>query len=294
VALKHGLGRGLDALLPIGAEEAPGSGEVTIPLDKLAPNPDQPRKKFNQEELRELADSIKEHGVIQPIIAEEAGDGTYIIIAGERRARAAKLAGLHEIPAILRTYTGEKRMEVSLIENIQRENLNPIEEAAAYKRLMDFADLSQEEAAARVGKTRSTVANALRLLKLPLFMQESLEKGALSPGHARAILAVTDKKNAEILYRKILETGLSVRETEKQAAELNGTNEGNEAGRKGGPKPASGAASKSRAPELKAMEEKFITCLGTKVTIDGSLDKGRIYIEYYSMKDLERLYEILS
>jgi ParB family chromosome partitioning protein len=295
VALKHGLGKGLDALIPRdietgGETEKKAGRELLIPLDKLLPNPDQPRKHFAEAELRELSDSIREHGIIEPVIAEDAGGGNYTIIAGERRCRAARLAGLTEAPVILRSYSDEKRMEVSLIENIQREDLNPIEEASAYKRLMEFSGLSQDEVAAKVGKNRSTVANALRLLKLPAAVREDIEKGDLSPGHARAILAVGGAKNQESLYREIMAEGLSVREAEKRAAALSGP----EKSGKGGEARGKAAGRPGRAPELNAMEEKFIRALGTKVVIDGSLDKGRILIDYFSMEDLERLYEILG
>jgi ParB family chromosome partitioning protein len=322
VARKGGLGKGLDALLPGGedfgfaggnsgasgaaspagdqsaavsgaAQTAAGNavgplagGVVLLPPDKLSPNPDQPRKNFDQTEMEELAESIREHGIIQPIIAADAGDGTYIIIAGERRTRAARLAGLDQIPVIIREYTDEKRMEVSLIENVQRADLNPIEEAAAYKNLMDFSRLSQDELAAKVGKNRSTVANALRLLKLPGEMQKSLEQGEISSGHARAILAVTEKKGQDQLFKEITSKGLSVREAEKRASALNGAQGKDKGGEQKSPA--------KRAPELGAMEEKFIGRLGTKVTIEGDLNKGRIHIEYYSMEDLDRLYEILG
>ena len=309
VARKAGLGRGLDALLP-GNEDGTDSGSwdtgteektdvkrrglsskspnavVPIAIERLVANPGQPRKNFDETELRELADSIAEHGVIQPVIAADAGDGSYIIIAGERRTRAAKLAGLSEVPAIIREYTDEKRLEISLIENIQRSDLNPIEEAAAYKNLMDFSHLSQEELATRVGKSRSAVTNSLRLLKLSADVQKSLEDGSVSPGHARALLSVTDKQQREKLFKEITGKGLSVREAEKRAAALNvPTTEGETAAAKASPK---------RPPEITDMEEKFISKLGTKVSIDGGLDKGRIHIEYYSMEDLERLYEILG
>ncbi|MDR3343164.1 MAG: ParB/RepB/Spo0J family partition protein, partial [Treponema sp.] len=183
---KHGLGKGLDALLPLSGEGASqdkaAGGAVTLPLEKLRANPSQPRRYFDDASLGELADSIREHGIIQPIIAEDVGDGTYRIVAGERRSRAAALAGLSEVPALIRNYTDEKRMEVSLIENVQRADLTPIEEAAAYKRLMELTGLSQDKVAAKVGKNRSTVTNALRLLKLPPVMQECLEQGKLSAG----------------------------------------------------------------------------------------------------------------
>ena len=305
MAAKRGLGKGLSALLPAEIEE-PGnelirgpanngmtssvpvpesktSGEILIPPEKLKANPSQPRKDFDEAELAELGESIKQQGIIQPVIAEDAGDGTYTIIAGERRTRAARLAGLAEVPVILRKYSEKKRMVVSLIENIQRSNLNPIEEASAYRQLMDIEGFSQDEAASRVGKSRAAVANALRLLKLPAEVQESLRKGELSPGHARAVLSVQGAKMQEILFREIIKKGLSVREAEKRAANLETQ------GRK-----TKKNSKKSRSPELTAMEEKFISRLGTKVSINGDLKKGSILIDYYSMEDLDRLYEILT
>jgi ParB family chromosome partitioning protein len=305
MAHKAGLGRGLDALLPSGnlheektysgripaRDTAPAGGSkapnavVQLPIARLAANPGQPRKNFDEAELKELADSIAEHGIIQPIIVAEAGGGGYIIIAGERRTRAARLAGLKEVPAIIRKYTDQRRLEVSLVENIQRSDLNPIEEAAAYKNLMDFSQLSQEELAAKVGKNRSTVTNALRLLKLPAHIQKSLETGGISSGHARALLAVNDKNLREKLFNEITGKGISVREAEKRATALNTTPEEKKADEK---------TPSKRPPEITEMEEKFIDKLGTKVTIEGGLEKGRIHIEYYSMEDLDRLYEILG
>jgi len=268
---------------------------VQIAVDKLVPNPSQPRKNFDETELQELADSIKEHGVIMPIIAADTGDGSYTIIAGERRTRAARLAGLEDVPVIIRDYTDLKRMEVSLIENIQRSDLNPIEEATAYKNLMDFSSLSQGDLAARVGKNRSTVTNALRLLKLSAEVQKSLETGDISSGHARALLSVTDKKQRNKLFMEITAKGLSVREAEKKATALNSASE-ESGGALGGGAPDDAAKEKAskRPPEITEMEEKFIEKLGTKVTIDGGLEKGRIHIEYYSMEDLDRLYGLLG
>jgi ParB family transcriptional regulator, chromosome partitioning protein len=315
MARKFGLGRGLDALLdnnddndikfapsasansetdnaspPASApSSAPVSssaaGTVELPISQLVPNPGQPRKKFDEAELNELAASIKTYGIIQPVIAANAGDGTYIIIAGERRTRAAKLAGLETVPAIIRDYTDQKKLEISLIENIQRTDLNPIEEAAAYKNLMDFSNLSQDDLAVRLGKNRSTVANALRLLKLPIEIQKSIEEGKVSSGHARALLSVTDAKARDKLYMELLAGEISVRETEKKAAALNSEKTKSEKTAKKG---------KDRPPEVDAMEEKFITKLGTKVVIDGDHTKGRILIDYYSMEDLERLHDLLG
>ena len=263
-----------------GAEKR--SGDILIALEKLKPNPNQPRKNFDADELAELADSIRQQGVIQPVIAEDAGDGTYTIIAGERRLRAAKLAGLQEMPVILRKYSDEKRMIVSLIENIQRSNLNPIEEAEAFRQLMEAEGLSQDEAAGRVGKNRATVANTIRLLKLPKEMQESIRTGEISPGHARAVLSLPDARAQETLFMEILRKGFSVREAEKRAAALG------QQGKK------SKKAAKNRNPEIGAMEDKFITRLGTKVAIKGDLKKGIIVINYYSMEDLDRLYGIFG
>ena len=294
---KRGLGKGIAALLPDESEIIPiaslaenterknqGSGaELLVSLEKISANPDQPRKIFDEDELLELADSIKEHGIIQPVIIEESGDDTYTIVAGERRVRAAKIAGLTEVPAIIRKYSDEKRMVVSLIENVQRSDLNPMEEARAYKRLMELTGYSQDECAAQVGKNRSTVANALRLLKLPNEMQECIQDEAITPGHARAILSVTGTKNQNLLFREILKKNLSVREAEKLAAVLSA-----------GKKKTAGEDSPARAPELTAMEEKFLGRLGTKVKIHGDMNKGTITIDYYSMDDLDRLYGILG
>jgi ParB family chromosome partitioning protein len=298
VALKRaGLGKGLDALLRPEEEfvsPAP-AGESAIPLDRLRPNPEQPRKRFGEDELKELADSIREHGIIEPIIAEEAGDGFYTIIAGERRYRAALLAGLREAPVLLRSYPPEARLEIALIENIQRTDLNPVEEAQAYKKLMELTGLSQDSVAAKVGKNRSTVANALRLLRLPAKIQESLITGEISPGHGRAILQIAGAQGQETLFREILEGGLSVREAERRAAERNGEPAGDQAsGSRGGePSGMTRRESGNRAVELKDMEEKLIEKFGTKVSVQGTLDKGNIRIEYYSMDDLDRLYDII-
>jgi ParB family chromosome partitioning protein len=302
VALKkHGLGRGLDALLQPDEELPSPSSAVSpgedfkLPLDKLRPNPEQPRKYFGEEELKELADSIREHGIIEPIIVQETGEGFYIIVAGERRYRAALLAGLREAPVLVRSYSPEARLEIALIENIQRTDLNPIEEARAYKKLMELTGLSQESVAARVGKNRSTVANALRLLRLPEEIQESLEQGEISPGHGRAILQAAGAGGQDTLFREIRERGLSVREAERRAGELAGAP--GPGGDGTGPERREAAPEHReearRPPELADMEEKFIEKFGTKVSIQGGLDKGSIRIDYYSMDDLDRLYDLI-
>jgi ParB family chromosome partitioning protein len=295
VALRRaGLGKGLDALLqPEEETRAPvPGGESAIPLDRLRPNPEQPRKHFGEDELKELADSIREHGIIEPIIAEDTGDGLYTIIAGERRYRAALLAGLTEAPVLVRSYPPEARLEIALIENIQRTDLNPIEEAHAYKKLMELTGLSQDSVAAKVGKNRSTVANAMRLLRLPENMQGALIRGEISSGHARAILQAARDEDRETLFREIREGGLSVREAERRAGEFNGDTSG--AGN--GPAPKTRAEPPERGrrpPELTNLEEKLIEKFGTKVSVQGTLEKGSIRIDYYSMDDLDRVYNII-
>ncbi|HQO66786.1 MAG TPA: ParB/RepB/Spo0J family partition protein, partial [Spirochaetales bacterium] len=196
---KYGLGKGLEALIPESAPESPKSdagrtdgGVASVPLSRVSPSADQPRKRFDDQSIAELADSIRRHGVIQPLILEADGSGGYRIVAGERRWRAATLAGLAEVPAIVKEYGLEKRLEIALVENVQREDLNPIDEAEAYRQLMEATGLTQDQVAERVGKSRPAVANALRLLGLPADAMEALRSGAISAGHARAILSAVD------------------------------------------------------------------------------------------------------
>jgi len=300
VAKTGGLGRGLGALLDESdapERDAPkdngtprGAGtELFINPSLLKPNPHQPRREFDEEALRELADSIREHGIIQPIIVEEAGDGGYIIIAGERRTRAARLAGLSSVPVIVKKFSDGRKLEVALSENIQRENLNPVEEAQAYHELMAMGNLSQEEAAARVGKSRSAVANALRLLKLPEDMQSSLASGQITSGHARAILSVLNPADQRILFGRIVGNGLSVRETERMAAELNG---GSRAAPSEAPKKKEADAGKDL--ELRSLEQRFIDALGTKVSVKGNMNRGSIEISFFSRDDLDRIYGLIN
>lgn len=304
MAKTGGLGRGLGALLDEAnldenARETNGSAgtgaagtELFVDPSLLKPNPHQPRREFDEEALKELADSIREHGIIQPIIVEEAGDGSYFIIAGERRTRAARLAGLARVPVIVKKFSDERKLEVALIENIQRENLNPVEEAQAYHKLMALGNLSQEEAATRVGKNRSTVANALRLLKLPEDMTSSLASGQITPGHARAILSVLNPADQRILFGRIVGNALSVRDAERIAAELNGgSRAGSDTAKKRGKETANDAR---KNVEVQNIEQKFIDALGTKVSIKGNLERGTIEIAYFSRDDLDRVFEILT
>lgn len=292
-----GLGKGIGALMSeaekeVGSEVAAAtaangtaSGEMEIDVDKLLPNPHQPRTEFDKDALQELADSIKEHGVIQPVLVEKADGDNYYIIAGERRTRAAKLAGLTKIPVRVQSFSEEKKLEVALIENIQREDLNALEEALAYRKLMDMCGITQDEVARRVGKNRTTVTNALRLLKLPENMQTSLANDEITAGHARALLSVTNPADQRILFARILGQDLSVRETERQAAELNG---GGKVAVKVKPK-----KTEKKDPDISSLEEQFIEALGTKVQLKGSLEKGSLQIEYFSRDDLDRIFSLI-
>lgn len=305
---KSALGKGLDALLSLEQDynivaqgslnnegkqssESVGSEGVTLfSLQLLEPNPDQPRTYFDEESLKELADSIQQRGVIQPILIEKSkAPGRFQIIAGERRYRAAKLAGLEKIPAIVRDLSHEEKLEIALIENIQRENLSPLEEAKAYRRIMEELHITQQEVAERVGKNRSTVANSLRLLKLPEEIQLAINDGDLSAGHARAVLSLVNPADQSALYRLIKTKGLSVRETESLATDWNnGKKNVKDAGRDGEP------SSKMRDPDLVRLEESLIEKLGTKVQIKGSPKKGTIEIAFYSSEDLQRVLDIVT
>ncbi len=316
---KRGLGRGIDALMnaqemnePTQSDEPVQPGVQKVALSKLEPNPHQPRTRFADEGLDELADSIRERGVIQPILVEENSSGGYTIIAGERRFRAAEKAGLEEIPVITRTFSDAEKREIALVENIQRENLSPIDEAQAYRDIMESAGIGQDELARRVGKNRSTVANALRLLKLPDDAREAVAAGEVSSGHARALLSVTEARKVTTLLSEILEEGLSVRAAEKRARELehgiapgeedagdasedkeSSSSQGTEARSADGGKSGSGSAVK-KTPEMREFEDRLIERLGTKVSITGSNNRGRVEISYYSVEELEELYRALA
>ena len=289
---KKALGQGLDALLGNEIDlENPNSsndGVRFISLENLKPNPDQPREHFNPESLSELADSIRQQGVIQPILVEQRVDGSYMVIAGERRWRASRMAGLDEVPVIVRDFTPEQKLEIALIENVQREDLTPMEEARAYYHLMHTLGLSQQEVADKVGKKRSTVANSLRLLKLPEAMRRSVETGQISAGHARALLSVTNPGDQELLFSKIIDQAISVREAEAAATDMN-------RGHKGSDKSvtAKNSIKTNRDPEMDSLEQKFIEILGTKVSMRGDLSKGKLEISWFNREDLDRIYELL-
>jgi ParB family chromosome partitioning protein len=283
---KKALGKGIDALLG-GDSHGISSSVAEVALADLRPNPEQPRQEFDETALRELADSIREKGVLQPVLAEAREGGGYVIIAGERRVRAARLAGLERIPAVVRQFTAQEKLEIAVIENVQREDLSPIEEARAYKRLMEMANLSQEQIAQKVGKDRSTVANAVRLLKLPEEARTALENGTISPGHARALLSLVNVSDQQVLLRRIADNGISVREAEEMAGDLN-------QGKKGARPAGRSAPDRRSAPDIRALEERLIERLGTKVEVKGSSSRGRIQISYFSSDDLERVLQILK
>lgn len=256
---------------------------IFVPLSCISASPNQPRKSFDEESLKELSISIKEQGVIQPIIVEEIVPGRYSIIAGERRFRAAGLAGLDKIPVIIKSLNEMQRIQMSLIENIQRENLNPIEEASAYQYLMQRSDMTQEQVAEKVGKSRSAIANSLRLLSLSDAIKDDLISGQISAGHARAILSLINPADQQLLRDKIIEKDLSVREAERLADEYN-------KGHKIVPKKKDSGVD----PEINEIEEKFVSAIGNRCEIKGNLSKGKLMIRYRSQQDLERIYSLLS
>lgn len=299
---RNGLGRGLDSLIPNKNEETnqtppktkknnaekkenkekeDSKGEMLVKINQVEPNRDQPRKEFDEDSLMELSESIKQFGIIQPLIVHKKKD-YYEIIAGERRWRAAKMAGIKEVPVIVKEYTDQEIVEISLIENIQRENLNPIEEAMAYKRLLDEFQLKQDEVAERVSKSRTAVTNSMRLLKLSKSVQQMIIDDMISTGHARALLAIDDEEQQYIIANKIFDEKLSVRETEKLVKLLKTQKK------------------EEKKPKIehefvyKEIEEQMKSIMGTKVNINQkSNGKGKIEIEYYSKEELERIYDLI-
>ncbi|KAF0143301.1 MAG: chromosome partitioning protein ParB family [Nitrospirae bacterium] len=276
--MKTALGKGLEALIPEKGEEV-----LYLEINRIFPGGEQPRKTFRDSSLKELAVSIKEKGVLQPVIVSRLGDGSFRLVAGERRWRASQLAGLKKIPAIVKNVASKDALEIALIENIQREDLNPVETAEAFSKLLKEFNLTQEELSEKVGKERATVANYLRLLRLPEEIKSLISDGSLSMGHARAVLSIEGRAHQIEAVRKIITKGLSVREAEALAKNIS------LAGIK---KPKSHKAQK--APEIASLEDKLIKSLGTKVRIHHKGKKGgKIEIEYYSLDELDRLLDIL-
>ena len=286
---KRGLGRGLGALMGDQAELPLTAGVAEIALEEIDPSADQPRVRFDEDPLAELAQSIAAHGVLQPILVERVGQ-RYRIIAGERRFRAAQRAGLQKIPAAIRAPDDDDRLTLALIENIQREDLSPLEEANAYRRILDMTAMSQEDLAARVGKHRSTIANSLRLLGLPEQMRLALANGVISAGHARAVLMIPDPAERQRLFKRISQ--YSVREAEAYAARVRDRLESGGAGSRGsGPRgvEAEAGAKPAADPHLRDLEQRLIDALGTRVRVTGTPVRGKIEIAFFNADDLERL-----
>lgn len=274
---RSGLGKGLDALIPGGHEEQPQQGIIEIPTDEIQPNPRQPRTLFDATQLAELADSIKSHGIIQPLIVTRPPDGEgYILIAGERRLQAARQAGLESVPVLLREATDQQYLELALIENIQRSDLNPLEAAEAYRQLAEDFNLSHEEIASRVGKSRTAVTNTLRLLKLPQSIQAALLSEHITEGHARALLSLPTAQAQSACLQTVLEKSLNVRQTEDLVRRYLGEK--------------STSPSKPEVdPTVKALEDRLRSYFGTKVRVNHGQRGGSITIHYYSDEELDHL-----
>ena len=284
--MKKGLGRGISSLLPdepLAANET--SSPTMLKITDIEPNKEQPRKDFDKEKLSSLADSIKEYGLIQPLVVSEKSNGRYVIVAGERRWRAAKAAGLKEIPVTIKEYTKEEIAEIALIENLQREDLNPIEEALGYQSLLDDYNLTQEAVSKKLGKSRSAVANSLRLLSLDDEIKKLISIGKISSGHARAVLSLPTKEKRLLLAEKIIAEDLSVRRAEALAKILQ--------------KEPVQKEKKDSSPtqydlEMSKICERLSSKFGTKVTMSKGKNKRKIEIEYYNDKDLERIIDLLN
>jgi ParB family chromosome partitioning protein len=298
VARRSGLGRGLGALIPTDITGEAGSALREVPVGSIQPNPHQPRSYFDEEALASLTASVAELGVLQPILVRELPDDRFELIAGERRWRAAKRAGLPSIPVVVRTVDEVLSLEQALVENLHREDLNPLEEAAAYQQLMEDFDLTQEQVAQKVGKSRSSVANTLRLFQLPPSIQRLVAENQLAAGHAKALLGPPDRAFQESLAKRIVAEGLSVRETE-EAVRLHGQPQDEPAatgavvGTEDVPEPP---AKRLRAPGLLELEELLADHLATRVGVSmaGANGRGKIVIEFSGLEDLERIYRAMT
>lgn len=284
-ARQGGLGRGLAALIPAGSDDQ--LSLVEVPPSAVTPNPRQPRGAFDEQELEGLADSIRDMGLLQPIVVRPLGDERYELIAGERRLRASKLAGLTSIPALVRRTDDTDLLKEALVENIHRVQLNPLEEAAAYQQLLEDFDVTQEELATRLGKSRPTISNMLRLLTLPPTVQRKVAAGVLSAGHAKAVLALEDRAAQERLADRIVAEGLSVRATEEIARLTITDGAGSRRSRRGGRNAA-------KDPELLELQQDLSDALQTRVRIDQGASKGTIKIEFADADDLQRVVAIIA
>lgn len=281
---RRGLGKGLDALIPVDTQVEPANGAQFIPIQQIIPNPSQPRGEMDDEKLKELSNSIREHGILQPLILTKEPDvDNYILIAGERRLRAAKLASLESVPAIIRQASDQERLELALIENIQRENLTPLESADAYQQLNDEFGLSHDQISVRVGKSRTAVTNTIRLLKLPDAVREALKNRKISEGHGRALLGLNSEKAQKAALQTIISHELNVRQTEELIRKLSGE------------KPPTAPADKAPKPaEVKRIENDLRSLLGTKVSLNHGKKGGTLVIHYYSDEELDSLIKRIS
>jgi len=281
---RRGLGKGLDALIPGESPAVQNGGAQLIPIQQIIPNPSQPRMEMDNEKLEELASSIREHGILQPLIlTKESNQDFYTLIAGERRLRAAKIAGLESVPAIVRQASEQERLELALIENIQRENLSPLESAEAYQQLNDEFGLSHDQISLRVGKSRTAVTNTIRLLKLPEAVRSAINSGQISEGHGRALLGLNSEKAQLAALQTIISHELNVRQTEELIRKLSGE------------KSAAPAASKPpKSAEVKEVENRLRSLLGTKVTLNHGKKGGTLVIHYFSDEELDTLIERIS
>lgn len=277
------LGKGFDSLFSedFPSTIEPETAETELKITEIEPNKYQPRREFDKEKLQSLAESIKEHGIIQPLVVVKNASGMYTIVAGERRWRAAKVAGLKTVPAVIKEYTPEQIAQIALIENLQREDLNPIEEALGYQSLIDEYNMTQENISHTIGKSRSAVANALRLLALEDEIKKMLEKGELTSGHARAVLSLSDKKSRLVLAKRIIDEGLNVRQAENLAKYMQKA-------------PAKRKAPSDKQIELEAFADKLSLGFGTKVKISQGAKKGKIEIEYYNNSDFDRIIKLFN
>jgi ParB family chromosome partitioning protein len=297
VARRGGLGKGLGALIPPGGTEGAAAevgGLDELPLASIRPNRFQPRDHFDEEALGLLADSIREVGVLQPVLVRPAGDDQYELIAGERRWRAARRVGLQTIPALVRQSDDAAALEQALVENVHRDDLNPLEEAAAYQQLIEDFGLTHDEVAARVGRSRATVTNTLRLMQLPPAIQKSLQDGKLSMGHARALLGTPDRSFQELLAKRVVDKDLSVRAVEDavrehQSEAARGASDEAAAGANGSP-----ARRRLRPPGLLELEELLGDHLETRVKISMGSSRGKVVVEFSTLEDLERIYRLMT
>ena len=283
---KFALGKGLSALIPedlVESEQQDEKGKMLIPLNEIRNDNNQPRKAFDNDKIAELTESIKTHGIIQPLILRKDKDENYIIVAGERRWRAAKMAGLKDVPAIVMELSEKDVLEISLIENIQRQDLNPIEEASAYKKLLSDFNLTQEDLSKRIGKSRTAITNTMRLMNLDIRVQQYIIEGIITEGHGRALLGIKDKEIQYELSQKVIDENLSVRELERLVKRIleGKTSEEKE-------------TNNELNPYYKEIKNQLQSYFGTKVNISNKNNKGKIEIEYYSQDDLQRILDIID